>query len=237
MFVTYCLSTFLSTYMYVKVCTADVPCTSTDGYIHFINCADIIELCMYTGVSFWFQLFDLPCWVCADWPVGWVWLLQGFTSIQVQGFKHTSVVCLSLKSSCHPAPLPFLLGWVLIRLAAPPQARQRLLPHRRCCGAGPRPQCWPRPWAYFLRPLGPQICSLLSWSWPFWDNRWRPEPPWCPHSRLSGLLCNCNLKESGFILVYTSTITLSYWIRLCIDADLKIECMMRAFMWLYSFIL
>ena len=36
--------------MYVKVCTADVPCT--DGYIHFKKCTDIIELCTYIDVSF-----------------------------------------------------------------------------------------------------------------------------------------------------------------------------------------
>ena len=34
---------FLFTFMYVKVCTADVPCT--DGYTHFMKCSDIIELC------------------------------------------------------------------------------------------------------------------------------------------------------------------------------------------------
>jgi hypothetical protein len=47
--------------MYVKVlCTADNSCT--DGYIllvHLLKCTDIIELCTYTDVSFWFQLFAL----------------------------------------------------------------------------------------------------------------------------------------------------------------------------------
>jgi hypothetical protein len=37
------------TYMYVKVCTADVQ--STDGYIQFIKCTDTAELCTYTDVS------------------------------------------------------------------------------------------------------------------------------------------------------------------------------------------
>ncbi len=34
----------------------------TDGYIHFMKCTDIIELCTYTqaDVSFWFQLFFCP---------------------------------------------------------------------------------------------------------------------------------------------------------------------------------
>ncbi len=49
---------FLFTYIYVKVCIADVLCT--DGYIHFMKCTDIIELCTYTDVFFWFQLFVLP---------------------------------------------------------------------------------------------------------------------------------------------------------------------------------
>jgi hypothetical protein len=41
---------FLFTFMYVKVCTADVPCT--DGYIHFKKCTDILELCTLAYVSF-----------------------------------------------------------------------------------------------------------------------------------------------------------------------------------------
>jgi hypothetical protein len=55
--------------MYVKVCAADVPCT--DGYIQIMKCTDIIELCMYTDVSVWFQLFNLPCWLaCRLGPLG-----------------------------------------------------------------------------------------------------------------------------------------------------------------------
>ncbi len=34
---------FVLTYMYVKVCAADVQ--STDGYIQFIKCTDTAELC------------------------------------------------------------------------------------------------------------------------------------------------------------------------------------------------
>jgi hypothetical protein len=62
--------------IYVKVYTADVSCT--DDCIHFMKCTDIIELCMYTDVSFWFQICP------AGWPVGKVWLLPGVTSFQVQ---------------------------------------------------------------------------------------------------------------------------------------------------------
>ena len=47
--------------MYVKIRTADVLCT--DGYIHYMKCTDILELCMYTDEPSWFQLFDLPCWL------------------------------------------------------------------------------------------------------------------------------------------------------------------------------
>jgi hypothetical protein len=64
--------------MYVKVCTADV--LSTDGYIHFMKCTDIVEQCTYTDLSFWFSFL-----IClAGWPVGWVWLLPDVTPIQVQ---------------------------------------------------------------------------------------------------------------------------------------------------------
>ncbi len=41
---------FFFTYMYVKVCNADVLCT--DGYIHFKKCTNIIELCTHIDVSF-----------------------------------------------------------------------------------------------------------------------------------------------------------------------------------------
>jgi hypothetical protein len=62
MFVTY----FLFPCMYVKGCLAYVQCT--DGYTHFMKCTDIIELCMCTDVSFWLQLFYLPCWLaCRQW--------------------------------------------------------------------------------------------------------------------------------------------------------------------------
>jgi hypothetical protein len=75
MFVTY----FLFTYMYVKVYKADVLCTDASANIYFMKCTDIIELCMYTDVSFWFQLFALPCW-----PVGRDLQLPGVTPIQAQ---------------------------------------------------------------------------------------------------------------------------------------------------------
>ena len=62
----------------MQVCTADVQCT--DGFVHYLRCTDIVELCTYTDVFFWFQLLICP----AGWPVGSDWLLQGVTPIQVQ---------------------------------------------------------------------------------------------------------------------------------------------------------
>ncbi len=53
---TYFLFTYM--YMYVKVCTADVSFQNLlmafHGYIHFMKCTDIIKLCTYTDVFFWF---------------------------------------------------------------------------------------------------------------------------------------------------------------------------------------
>ncbi len=51
---------FLFTYMYVN--TADVPCT--DGFIHFMKCTDVIELCTYIDVSFLISAF------CFAWLAG-----------------------------------------------------------------------------------------------------------------------------------------------------------------------
>ena len=45
---------FLFTYMYVKVCTADVQCTGGYSDKQFIKCKDTAQRssCMYTDVSF-----------------------------------------------------------------------------------------------------------------------------------------------------------------------------------------
>jgi hypothetical protein len=83
--------------MYVKVCLADVPCT--DGYLHFMRCTDIIDLYMYTDVSFWFQLLICP----ASWPVGRDWVLPDVTF----KFKHKSALAFSLLPPHLPA---FLAG-------------------------------------------------------------------------------------------------------------------------------
>ncbi len=77
MFVPY----FLFTYMYVKVCTADVLCT--DGYIHFMKCTDIMELCTYTDLFFWFQLFVLP---------GWLACRQGLAAARCHTYSSSSTL-------------------------------------------------------------------------------------------------------------------------------------------------
>ncbi len=68
------------TNLYRQACTAAVP--YSDDYVHYMKCTDIVELCTYTDVSFWFQvqLFYCP----AGWPVCSDWLLLGVTPIQVQ---------------------------------------------------------------------------------------------------------------------------------------------------------
>jgi hypothetical protein len=82
---------FLFTYMYVKVCTADVLCT--DGYIHFIQCTDIVEQCIFTDVSFGSSFFICP----AGWPVGRV--TPGCCQVScLFKFKHTSLMGISLSS-------------------------------------------------------------------------------------------------------------------------------------------
>jgi hypothetical protein len=53
----------------MQICTADVQCT--DGYVHYLKCTDIVELCTYTDVFFFFFI------IFAGWPVGSDWLLQG----------------------------------------------------------------------------------------------------------------------------------------------------------------
>ncbi len=220
---------FLFTYMYVKVSwfTADAWWCSVYRCLHTLHeCTDIIELCTYTGVSFWFQLFFCP----AGWPIGRDWLLPGVTPIQVRAHfnQHQPLVFLP------PHPPAFLAGLGADSATAGAAAGSTLpageqqLPRWR--GEQPlplllpalllpalllqhmRPWCRPRPWALFQRPLRPWFVTWQSWSW---GNRWRPELPWS-----SGLMslfyavrtaCNCYLKESGFILEYTSTITLLCW--------------------------
>ena len=46
------------TTLYMECYVAHVQCT--DGYIHFMKCTDIVEMCTYIDVSFWMQLFDSP---------------------------------------------------------------------------------------------------------------------------------------------------------------------------------
>ena len=69
--------------MYNHVHVANVPCT--DGYIHFMNCTDIVELCTFNCVRTLIYPFGCSFLIrLAGWPVGWDWLLPGVTPIQVQ---------------------------------------------------------------------------------------------------------------------------------------------------------
>ena len=67
--------------MYVKVCLADVQCT--DGYIDLMKCTDIIELSMYTDVSFWLQLFDSPSWLACR---------QGLAAVRCHSYSSSSTL-------------------------------------------------------------------------------------------------------------------------------------------------
>ena len=57
---------FINTYipclnLYIPVCTADVR--DTDGYVHYMKCTYTLQQCTCTVILFWFQLFELPCWL------------------------------------------------------------------------------------------------------------------------------------------------------------------------------
>ncbi len=81
------------------------------------KCTDIVELCTYTDVSFWFQLFDLPCWLaCMQRLAASLNAAQaGLRVSRLFKFKHTSLIGISLWSSYHTVPPPFQLGWGLIQ--------------------------------------------------------------------------------------------------------------------------
>jgi hypothetical protein len=107
------------TNLYIECCVAHVKCT--DGYIHLMQCTDIVEPGTYID-TFAYSFFIPP----AGWPVGWDWLLPGATPIQVQA--HTSLIGISLRP-CHPLYHPLTPR----RLATPalgPRAggRRRPLP-------------------------------------------------------------------------------------------------------------
>ncbi len=168
--------------MYVNVCIADVQCTY--GYIHFKKCTDIIELCTYIDVSFWFQLFVLP---------GWLACREGLAAARWHTYSSSSTLVYSASAfSLLTTPSPSLSGWAggwssnlrsSCRLlpadggaatAAPAGAAAAAAPGPALRRRRPRPQCRPRPWALFQCP---------SWS----SNRrftilvlGQPLAPWTP---------------------------------------------------------
>jgi hypothetical protein len=165
---------FLITYMYVKVCTADV--LSTDGHIHFMKCTNIIEQCMYTAVSFWSSFL-----IC---PAGSAWLAcrQGLAAARCHlfKFKHTSLIGINLSHLLLSTPgagagAPGASPWSAVP-AAPALAwqwrqlcrhRRQLCQSRRLRQLRPRPRC-------LHGTLGPIIGAWQSWSC---GNCCLPEPP------------------------------------------------------------
>ena len=59
------------TTLYIVYCVAHVQCT--DGYIYFMKFTDTAETCTYIDVSFWMQLFDLPCWLACRLGLAAAW--------------------------------------------------------------------------------------------------------------------------------------------------------------------
>ncbi len=96
-----------------RVCVADVQCT--DGYIHFMKCTDIVELGTYTDVSFWLQLFYLPCRLACRLGLAAAWSLFNY----------------------YPVLPPFRQGWGQVQKQQAPrlwrgqQPLPRLRPARR----------------------------------------------------------------------------------------------------------
>ena len=109
----------------MQFCTAAMQCT--DGYVHYLRCTDIVELCTYTDVFFWFQLFDLPCWLACRLGLAAAWSLFKF--------KHTSLIGISLRpyASYYPVQPPFWQGWGQVQKQQAPRRRwgQQPLPRLR----------------------------------------------------------------------------------------------------------
>jgi hypothetical protein len=111
------------------VCVPDVQCT--DAYIHFMKCTDMVELCTYTDVSFWLQLFDSPCRLACRLGLAAAWSLFKF--------KHTSLISISLRpyASYYPVQPSFRQGWGQVQKQQAPRPRWgqqpllRLRPARR----------------------------------------------------------------------------------------------------------
>ncbi len=55
------------------VCVADV--LYADGYINFMKCTIIADLCMFTDISFWLQLFHSPCQLACRLGLAAAWCL------------------------------------------------------------------------------------------------------------------------------------------------------------------
>ncbi len=92
----------------------------------------MVELCRYTDVSFWLQLFDSPGWLACRLGLAAAWSLFKF--------KHTSLIGISLRpyASYYPVQAPpFQQGWGQVQKPQAPCRRRgqqplsRLRPARR----------------------------------------------------------------------------------------------------------
>jgi hypothetical protein len=88
----------------------------------FMKCTDIIELCTYTDVFFWFQLFVMPSWLACR---------QGLAAAQCHTYSSSSTLVQSASAfSLLSTPSPHLSGW----------AGGRFSNRRRSCRL--LPACW-----------------------------------------------------------------------------------------------
>ncbi len=169
--------------------------------------------------------FDFSFLFCpAGWPVGRDQLLPGVTPTQVQAHyqfnRHQPLVFLP------PRPQPFWLGWGLIQqpqaqLQAPPRQRGR----SHCSTSGGISRCLPGSGAAAAPPASSMLASSLGVvpaSFLFFELALHDLGLGATSGALNPLdfrvilvgcqdclqLRVCDLKESGFIWVYTSTIVL-----------------------------
>ena len=112
----------------------------------------MVELCMYTDVSFWLQLFDSPCQLACRLGLAAAWSLFKF--------KHTSLIGISLKpyASYYPVQPPFRQGWGQVQKQQAPCRRQGQQPLLRL-----RPALRRRRQAQQLLRLRPRFAGVLVW--------------------------------------------------------------------------
>ena len=164
--------------MYVKFCTGNVLCT--DGYIHYMKCTDILELCTYTDVPSWFRLFDLPCWLACR---------QVLAAARCHAYSSSSTLVLSA-SALRPLTIPSrrLSGGLGAGSANAGAAANSSPPAGGAAAAAPEAGAAAAPLASSMPASSLRHCSgvLLVLESALedlvlgenrWGNRWLPEPP------------------------------------------------------------